>query len=75
MREVSGLAYAVDNLGYLLYSVCMEQEWEDDTDSPLPAMLAENVGDLLDTLISLVQEETSEMRDSMAEMVSRESVA
>lgn len=75
MREVSYLAGSIDNLSYVFYGVCAEQEWEGDADSPLPDMLAGNVIALLDTLVEMAAEETAEMREGIRERVSRESVA
>lgn len=67
MFEVSRLAQVVDGLASLCHGVCWEQEWEGDLDSPLPGMLGDNVGALLDTLVALVAEETCELRDEVAE--------
>lgn len=66
MYEVSCLAQHVGCLSNLFYNVLSEQEWEKDTDSPLPAMLETNVNDLLDTLVALVAEETREQREELA---------
>ncbi len=61
MWEVSRMACAVENIAELLYGVCCEQEWELDTDSELPAMLADNVEALAETLLAMVDEETREL--------------
>ena len=66
MYEVSRLAECVSGLGYLLYGVVCEQEYEGDDESPLPELLAANVNGLLDTLIQMAQEEAEEMRDEIA---------
>ena len=65
MYEVSALAECVDRISFMVYQVQNEQEWEKDADSPLPLMLADNVNDLLDTLLAMVQEESTEMRDDI----------
>ncbi len=66
MYEVSGLAEVVNHITWLLYSVIAEQEWEDDVTSLLPAMLADHVNGLLDTLVEMVAEETEELRTDVA---------
>ena len=66
MYEVSRLAQCVNEVGYLVYAVCNEQQWEGDEDSPLPEMLASNVNSLMDSLLSMVKEETDEMREEIA---------
>lgn len=65
MYEVSRLAQFVQGLGFMLYDVVSEQQWEKDSDSPLPGMLAENVNDILDTFVAMVAEEVSEFRDDI----------
>jgi len=62
MHEVSWLARNVNELAYLVYCVCDEQDFEEDESSPLPAMLAENVSGLLDSLVAMAQEEAQELR-------------
>lgn len=70
MCEVSGLARLVEELGWLCYGVCAEQQWEGDNESPLPDMLSDNIEALLDTLLSMVEEESQEMREDLANRVS-----
>ena len=65
MYEVSRLAQCVESVGYLVYAVANEQQWEGDADSPLPEMVAENVNGLMDTLLAMVKEETDEMREEI----------
>ena len=65
MYNVGRLACFVEELGYMVYNTIAEEEWEEDTDSPLPTMLADNVHELLDTLVQMVQEESSELREEV----------
>ena len=65
MYEVSNLACSLDGLARLLYCVCCEQEWEGDDDSPLPALLSENIEALAETLVQMVDEETRELVDDV----------
>lgn len=65
MYEVSRLASYVQGLGDLLYCVVAEQEWEEDEESALPDMIAENVDSLMEALVAMVAEETSELRDQI----------
>jgi hypothetical protein len=69
MYEVSRLAEYVQGLSYILFSVVSEQEWEEDTDSPLPAHLQENVNDLVDILVEMVQEESQELKEDIKERI------
>ncbi len=66
MSELSCLAQCVDHLAYMLYSVIAEQEYEEDKESVLPAMLEGNLNDLLDSLVEMCSEETAEMREQVA---------
>ena len=59
--EVSRLAQSLEELSWLVYAVCAEQEWELDEESQLPEMLAENVTALTETLLEMVDEETREL--------------
>ncbi len=65
LYDVGRLACCVQELGYMLYNVIAEQEWEQDEDSPVPAMLAANVNDLLDTLVAYAAEEVEEFREEI----------
>jgi hypothetical protein len=67
--EVSRLAQLVEELGWLCYAVVCEQDWEGDAESPLPEMMASNVETMLDTLLSMVEEESQEMKDNLAERI------
>jgi hypothetical protein len=62
LSEVSRLADYVNGLSYLVYCCINEQEYEGDADSPLPEMLAGNVDSMLTTLLTMVQEESEELR-------------
>jgi hypothetical protein len=61
MYEVSRLAEMLEELSRLVFCVSCEQEWEMDEDSQLPAMLADNVSALAETLVEMVDEETREL--------------
>jgi hypothetical protein len=65
MYEVSCLAVAIENLARLTYCVSCEQEWEGDTESIQPEMLADCVKSLTETLIEMVDEETRELVDQL----------
>jgi hypothetical protein len=66
MSEVSRLAELIQYLGFLVYDSISEQRWEGDDDSPLPALLEQDCANLLDTLLRMVEEESEEMRESIA---------
>ena len=70
LYEVSRLAGLIEELGWLCYGVVAEQQGEGDDDSPLPEMLAANVDTMLDTLLSMVEEESQEMKDDLATRMS-----
>ena len=61
MWEVSRMACTLEDVACLVFGVAAEQDWEGDEDSPLPEMLADNVAALTETLLAMVEEETSEM--------------
>ncbi len=61
MYEVSNMACMLDDLQRLIYSVCWEQDWEEDTESPLPEMLSQNIAAFAETFIAMVNEETKEL--------------
>ena len=63
--DVGRLAEIVQALSYMCYNQIMEEELEEDADSPLPSLLAENVDTLLDTLLQMVEEEAQEVRDDL----------
>lgn len=62
MYEVSFAAQVVENLASLFFQVKNEQEWEMDTDSELPERLADSVDGLLEVLVLMLQEESTELR-------------
>lgn len=72
MYEVSRLAQCVQELGYLTYAVCNEQQWEGDKDSPLPGMVNECVNRAIEALIAMVQEETSELKAELEARLANE---
>lgn len=67
--DVSCLAEVVNQVAFIAYSVVCEQEFEGDEDSPLPALLEEDVSNLLDTLLHMVEEESEELREDLAARV------
>jgi hypothetical protein len=69
LYEAGQLACLIQEMGYMLFCIVSEQEWEKDADSPLPAMLEDNVNDLLDSLVAMVAEESDELRDDLAARV------
>ena len=65
MYEVSALAQIIQELVYLIYNVVQEQQWEEDSDSPLPGMFAESLEPILSTLLAMVEEESEEIRQDV----------
>lgn len=65
LGNVSALAGVIEQLTYVFYSVLNEQEWEQD-DSALPELLSSNIGDIIDSLLAMVAEEGSELKDTVA---------
>jgi len=71
MGEVSALATLVQQLSWMCYRVCDEQAWEGDSESELPASIVSNANSLIDTLIAMCAEETSELRNELSTLVSQ----
>jgi len=69
MYEVSQLAALLDRMGYLAFCVACEQQMEGDFASELPDMLADNVSVLVDTLVAMVAEESSELKEAVSALV------
>ncbi len=60
--EVSRLAMLINEFSYLLNGVVNEEEWEKDADAPTPGLLADNIESMLDTLLTMVESESEELR-------------
>ena len=63
LHQVGWLAHMLDELTRFQDSVEIEQYFEDDKDSELPAKLKSIVSEFCDLLITLVEEETSELAE------------
>lgn len=61
MWEVSRMAELLQNIVCLFHCVASEQEFEHDLESEQPTMLADNIGELIETLLEMVDEETREL--------------
>jgi hypothetical protein len=63
LHQVGWLAHMLDELTRFQDSVEIEQYFEDDKDSELPAKLKSIVSEFCDLLVTLVEEETSELAE------------
>ena len=63
LQQVGWLAHMLDELTRFQDSVEIEQYFEDDKESELPAKLKSIVSEICELLVTLVQEETSELSD------------
>jgi hypothetical protein len=61
LHQVGWLASLLSEITYFQDSVEIEQYFEDDTDSKLPAKLKSLVTEMCELLVTLVEEETSEL--------------
>ena len=66
MNTVARLADLLLDLAWLKWSVTEEQGAEGDDDSVLPKLLEENLSSTADTLVAMVNEEVSELKDMSA---------
>ncbi|HEX3747601.1 MAG TPA: hypothetical protein VHW09_26885 [Bryobacteraceae bacterium] len=63
LHQVGWLARMLDELNQFKGCVAMEQYFEGDTDSELPAKLKSLVSEMCELLVTLVQEETEELTE------------
>lgn len=63
LHQVGWLAHLLDDLQCLQNSVTIEQYFEDDKDSELPAKFKSLVAEMCEVLVTLVQEETEELTE------------